>query len=350
MSPKANPRARKQALVVAAILHGALAAATGASGVPPEEAADPPASPSESPSELTLIPAFPGGRLFQLRFETDVIPSASLDDQGSVTTVRPGLRLRAAAPVTDRLTAQVVARYASTLYAFDGRQPWFGVDPPPLGTDPAPASNPFDDLHDARVSLQAAFELNRESHLLFTGERWSLLGEILGGARWERGAFDDGLHAGGGMALSYEYPRRLRIVLGFAVRTQVAQSGLRAVPIFSARWRVTDQLTLRSRGRGAQIEYQWSRRLMTYAAAFKTGSSWRLDRRVGVPSSAVLNDKQVRVGLGLEWRPHRQLRLHLEAGAVTSRELEVDVRGGGSLSQIDASPSAYLVVSLELRP
>ncbi len=342
----ANPRAHRPARVLAAILLCGLAVATPA-GAGPEEAADPPATPGDTPSELLLIPALPGERLFQLRLESEVIPNAGLEDKGSFTTVRPALRLRAAAPLADRLTGQIVARYASTLYSFEGRQPWFGNAPP---VTPAPSSNPFDDLHDARLSLQAAFELNQESHLLFSGERWALLGELFGGARWEAGAFDDGLLGGGGVALGYEYPRKLRLVLGFAMRSRIAESGFTVDPVFSARWRVTEDLTVRSRGRGAQIEYRWSRRLMTYATAFRTGSSWRLDRRSGVPSSTVLNDKQTRAGLGLEWRPHRQLRMHLELGAVVDRELEVDVRNGGSLSEIDGSPSAYLVVSFELRP
>jgi len=339
-----NARARKAAHLLAALLVLALGPARWSGAQPQQEAVDsPPSTAADTPSELLLIPAWPGSRVVQLRFESEVIPDAALQDSGAVTTVRSGLRLRAAAPVTDRLTLQAVARYSATLFSFEGRQLFFGANRPP-------ASNPFDDLHDTRLSLQSAFELNTDGHLFFAGERWALIAELFGGARWEHGAFGEGLLGGGGLALGYEFPGRLRVALGVALQTRIAESGVGVNPVFNVRWRATDHLTLRTRGRGGQIEYEWSPRLTTYAAAFKTGSSWRLDRRRGIPSSSVLNDQQLRCGLGLEWRPHRQLRLNLEIGTVVNRELEVDVRGARSLSSIDGSPSAYLVFSLGLRP
>jgi len=185
---------------------------------------------------------------------------------------------------------------------------------------------------------------------LFERERRSLLGELFGASRWEADAFAGGLLGGGGLALGYEFPGRLKIALGASVRTQLAESGVSIDPVFSVRWRVTRRLTLQSRGRGGEIGYEWSRDFRTYATAFRSGQSWRLERRRGVPGNTILSDQQLRCGLGLEWRPHSQLRLHLEIGAIATRTLEVDVRGQGTLSEIDASPSAYLVFALELRP
>jgi hypothetical protein len=290
-----------------------------------------------------LVPAFPGSGKLRLRFETLALPGAGLEDKGSVDMVRSGLRLRAPVRVTPRLTLQATGHYAVTHYGFEGKQDFFD------GRRRV-SSNPFGVFHEVSASLQSAFVLNPQGHLLFANEQWSLLGEVFGAARWERDAFTGGLLGGGGLAIGYQFPGRLQLALGVSLRSQIAENGLGVDSIFSVRWRVTDKLTVRTRGRGGQIEYEWSRRFLSYAAAFRSGQSWRLEKRQGVPGNSVLSDQQLRCGVGFEWRPHNQLRILLETGAIASRKIEVDVRGSGSLSEIDGDPSAYIVISFELRP
>lgn len=338
--PKATLQLLPPTLLLAFVL---VVGAPGSAGEQPDEASPPPGDIATSPSELVRVPAFPGARAIRLRLESELLPGAGLEDRGAVTMLRSGLRGRTAIPVSSRLTLQALARYASTLYAFDGKQDFFG------GARRR-SSDPFAPLHDAALSLQSAFLLHESGHLIFRGERWSLLGELFGRARWETGAFENGLLGGGGLAFGYEFPGRLQLALGVAVRTQVAESGLGVDPVFSVRWRVTKQLTLRTRGRGGLIEYHWNRRLMTYATVFQNGQSWRLDQRRGVPSGTVLSDQQLRCGLGLEWRPHRRLRIHLEAGAIATRTIALDAKDSRSLSRIDGDPSGYMVLSLEIRP
>jgi hypothetical protein len=324
-----------------------LALPAGSTAQEPAEKNDVPAplpgSDITTPSELVLVPAFPGSRALRLRLETLALPAAGLEDKGSVDMVRTGLRVRAPLSLTPRLTLQATGRYGLTHYGFDGEQDFFD------GARRV-SRDPFGVFHDASLSLQSAFVLNPQGHLFFAMERWSLLGEVFGAARWEDDAFGGGMFAGGGLAIGYEFPGRLQLALGVSLRSQIADNSLGVDPIFSLSWRVTQKLTLRTRGRGAQIEYRWSRRFLSYATAFRSGRSWRLEKRQGVPGNSILSDQQLRSGLGFEWLPHSQLRIQLETGVIATRQIEVDVRGSGSLSEIDGQPSAYLVVAFELRP
>ena len=58
----------------------------------------------------------------------------------------------------------------------------------------------------------------------------------------------------------------------------------------------------------------------------------------------------MRNGLGFEWALYKQLRVNFEISAIATRTLEVEARGHPKPSEMDGRPSAYFVISLELRP
>ena len=302
-----------------------------------------PGSITTTPSELVFLPAFPGAKALRLRIQNEVLPGAGLDDDGAVDRFRLGIQARGGLVPTKRLTLQATLRYASTHYGFDGVQDFFdGIR--------TRSSDPFGPFHDVSASLQSAFVLNPHDHLFLAQEEWSLLGELFGASRWEGDALGGGVLGGGGLAVGYELPNRLQLALGVSLRSKLAENSLGVDPVFSLRWRITKSLTLRTRGRGGELEYEWSGRFRSSLSVFRSGQSWRLEKRRGVPGSSIWSDQQLRASVGFEWRPHRQLRIQLETGAIVTRTLEVETRGRGSLSQIDGDPSAFLVIGVSLLP
>ncbi len=306
----------------------------------PEEPA--PETSAADLANVEILPAFPGLEALRLRFEGDFVPAGGLEDGADVSVYRPDLRLRVAVPIGDRAGIQLVTRFGSAHYEFDGATDFFGTG---LRSD-----DPFDPLFDAGIELQGSLLLNPGGSWLFEEERWSLLAALQGRARWESGAFSDGLTGGGGIALGYEIPRRLQLALGMSVGTRLAQSGANVGPIFSARWNVNDWLTLRSRERGAQVEVRLGPRLEAFAAGFITGKRWRLENRSDLPGGITFQDEQVRVGVGVEWKLSRRIRLNVESGVIAKRQLEVRVEGGDDLSDVDGDVAGYLGVRIDLRP
>ena len=295
----------------------------------------------EPATEDPFIPAFPGSRAVRLRLESDIVPKTSIEDGNDVETYSGNARLRVALPVSERVGAQVIARYAATTYEFDGSTDLFGTGPR--------RGNPFDEFHDLSLRLQGSVALNDTGSLLLEGEEWSLLAEGRGFTRFERGAFSDGFGGGFALAVGYSIPKRLDVALGFEVGVSAGDKSLRVRPAGNIRLRVTDDLVLSTRGRGVQAQYRWSRRLELYAAWFQSGEGWRLENRRGLPGRLRWQDKQSRALAGIEWKAHPQLRLRLEGGAVITRELQVQSRDG-DLSEVDGDPTGFLRFSLELRP
>ena len=159
----------------------------------------------DEPTENLLIPAFPGSRAFQLRFESDFVPNASIDHKNEVSSYGPSTRLRIAGPVSERVGLQLVAKYGVHFYDFEGSTDFFATG--------RRSGDPFDELHEAGVRLQAAFNLNDDAHVFAPSETWSLFTEVGGGTRREGSAVDQGFVGGGALALGYELPKHLELAV-----------------------------------------------------------------------------------------------------------------------------------------
>jgi len=289
-------------------------------------------------------PIFPTGYrigdAFRIRLQTRFLPAANFDGF-DVDLYEPSLRIQATLPLSRRVVLQLTGRFGAAIYDVDGVSDFTGT---------GASTYPFDDFLGSSLALQGAALLNDGGHLFVENERWSILANAFGRSDWEIGSFAAGLQGGGSVAIGYEIEDCVRIALGVSVESSDDGGGVGVSPAVSLRWNVTDQITLRNRGRGLQIEYRLNRKLEVFAAGFIDTTKARLGRRAGLPNDLTFRDKAVQAGLGFEWRLTPYLRMNAEAGVVAKRSLRVKSRELGTLWKEDGKPSAYLELRLELRP
>jgi hypothetical protein len=182
------------------------------------------------------------------------------------------------------------------------------------------------------------------------GEIWSVLVAGDARSRWEPGAFVDALTGTGVVAFGYEIDNLFRVAVGVRLGNRLGRNGIGVGPIANFKWDVTDRFTLRSRGRGLQLEYAFNRKLEVFAAGFFDGDRFLLDKRSGLPEDITFKDESVLAGAGFEWKISRHFRINIEVGAVAWRQMRVRSQRFGTLFKERAEPSAYLDVRFEARP
>ena len=309
--------------------------------------ADPSAATGKSVADDSThldTPPFPGRRhrdALRLNLDSRFLPGADLGP-GHTTLYRPELRGRVTLPVSDRAVLRVSGRVRISRYEFSGDPFRFGG---------VSLTGDSLNLYETRLAVQGAYRLNREqSSLLHQGEVWSLLGGAFAASEFESGSFDDGLSGGVALALGYQLDGALRVAAGVSVSTSIRGGGLDVGPTGTFRWNVTDDLTLRDRGFGVQLEYRLTPDVELFASGYRTSDEYRLRDVSGAPDELSFRDRQVLVGAGFEWKISRGLRLNVEAGAVTMRRVRLYSDHLGTLVSQRGDPSPYLELRMGVRP
>jgi hypothetical protein len=304
----------------------------------------------ESPLlDTPLSPALDIGSAFRIQANTFAAPDAAAGS-GHVSLTRPELGVRATWPVSDRLVLRIVTRVAESRYRFHG-DVWGGAVAHPFGPFPDADQLIGDrlDLHAARIAFEGAHRLGNDTHWFADGEQWAALGAVTIGSRWEDGAFRSGLSAGGALGFGYEIPKLLRVALGVSLATPLDQGEIDASPFFSLRWRPLDRVTLRTRELGLQAEFALTRSFEIYLTGFRSSDRFRLRDRFRPLGDLIFRDRHLRFGAGLEWSLVDWLRVDLEAGALTDRQLRVREDDRGTLLSRRPDASAYFEVRFEVR-
>src|SRR5262245_24948338 len=321
---------------------------------PAQDSAPPPERSTEEgvAGELGFLAAPPFPELaiteaVRMRLETFGAPDASVGS-GHVSLVRPQLSARATWFASERILSRIGIQLVESHYDFSGTV--WGTIIHPFSGQPIVADRLIGDLdlHAARVALDGAYRLSDQTHWLAQDERWSLIGSLFGGSRWENSEFDSGLAGGGAVGFGYEIPKRLRIALGVSVGTPIEDASAKLNPLFHLRWRPTDRIAVRSRELGLQAEFALTPVLGVYLTGFRSSDGYRLrDRdRLGDLS---FRDRYLRFGGGIDWTLANWLSLELEGGAITSRKLRVHEEHLGTLLSEDGDPSAFYEVRFEVR-
>lgn len=312
------------------------------------EEPDQPADDSTTPRPAGRIetanledPLFPEPRVrdaFRMRFQSRFMPSGNFDSF-DVDLYKPQVRLRASLPLAPWAALQLTTKLGTSRYDFD--------DVDILGS---PKQDVLSDFYEATIRLQAAARLNRGRSLFVKGEIWSVLVAGEGRSRWEPGVFVEALTGTGAVAFGYEIDDLIRIAVGLRVGSRIGRDSVGIGPIFSLKWDVTDRFTLRSRGRGLQLEYAFNPRFEVFATGFFDGDRFLLDARPGLPDDTTFKDESILAGAGFEWRMSKHFRVNVELGAVAWREMRVRSQRAGTLFKERAGPGAYIDVRFEARP
>lgn len=294
-------------------------------------------------------PAFPGDRVLdalRLQFESLFLPDADLGP-GHGSLYRPELRGRLTIPLSERAVLRTYAHGGMARYGFRGSDSFFGDSL---------------DLYRSRIGVQGAYQLNEPgTHWIFEKERWSLLANLYGAAEFEAGAFEEGLQAGGALALGFEIPGSLQLAAGVSVATGLHGGGVDVSPTGFGQWDITPAVTLRNRGLGLQLEYHWSPKLEVYTAGFRSSDRYALSNTLCSPpvcpgvtpvdlDDLTVLDRQWLTGAGFEWKLTEWLRVNTEAGVVAWRRLKVHSEDLGTILSYSGNPSAYVELRFEVRP
>jgi hypothetical protein len=326
--------------ICALALHAFVAGGAEADPNPPSVSAGPTGVDESIAIDEPIFPGLPSGAL-RLWLDSRFEPDAEVGD-AEVSLVEPGVKLRLRAPLGRRVGLQLTAAFRTSRYDVDDESALFEDC---AGTCPAP-----DEFYATSLAAQTAVQLNDAGYLLWDGEHWALLVEGIGRARWESGVFEDSLTGGGGLAIGYELPRRLRVALGAHIESSLGGGGVSVSPTVALRWDVAEWARLSNRGLGLQLELRPSRHFELFVAGYRTSSRFLLDSRPGLPSEALFRDRQWLVGGGIELKPWRLLRVAVEAGAIVDRRLSLRANDEGTLDSASADPSPYVAVRLEIRP
>jgi len=262
-------------------------------------------------------------------------------DEFRATSYEPAGRAKVTLPVAKNAAVRLVVRGSALLYDFgDVSTTLFGTPT---------SSDPFGNLYATGVQLQGGLRPDW-SGLFSEEERWSLVGEIAARSRWEDGAsFGSAVTTGGSLGVGYQIGDWLEIILGAGVSTSLFDGGVSASPIVEFDWRFAERWSVRTRGRGGQIEYDIADDLTVFAGGQMESRSYLMADRAGIGEGR-LRDKSVPVELGLRWDMNELVEMTLTGGAVLKHELRVNNEDGNEVGHVRAGPTPFVGVTFALRP
>lgn len=255
---------------------------------------------------------------------------------------QPEGRLMLTVPVAKNAGVRLLATGRVILYDFDGVSD--------LAGESSGSEKPFDSLNSWTLRLQGAYRLDENATLFSEEERWSVLVDAYGKARWESGSeISNSLTWGGSLGLGYKLAERLEVGAGLSIGTKLMGDGIGVSPFIEVDWRIDEDWTLRSYGMGLQLERRLTERLGLFARAQLEGSSYRLDDRGVAIGKGRIQVRQLPVGLGLRWDLARRLRVTAAAGAIAYQRLRVKDEDNDVVGSETADPSPYVMLRLDLR-
>jgi hypothetical protein len=256
---------------------------------------------------------------------------------------QPEGRLKLTVPVAKNAGLRLLGTGRVILYDFDGASDIAGDSP---GSE-----DPFGSLNSWTLRLQGAYFLDEDLTLFSKKERWSILVDAFGKARWESGSdLSDALTWGGTLAVGYKLAERLEVAAGLSIRTRLTKGGVGVSPLIEVDWRINDDWRLRSYGVGLEVERRLTESFRLFARARLEGRSYRLEDRGGTIGKGKIHIRQLPTALGLRWNLARRFRLTVALGAVAYHRLRVKSEDDDTIGSETADPSPYVVVRFDLRP
>jgi hypothetical protein len=259
-----------------------------------------------------------------------------------MTSYEPGGRVKVTLPVAENAAIRMVVRGSALLTDFDD------VSTDLFGTPTT--GDPFGNLYSTSFELQGGLRPGW-SGLISEDERWTLVAEGRARASWEDGAsFGSAVSAGGALGVGYQIGDWLEILVGAGASSRVVDGGISFSPVFEIDWRFAERWRLRSRGLGAQLEYDIDDTLTVFAAAQKQGRSYLTADRAALGGEGRLKNRSLPVSLGLRWDVSPLVEVTLVGGALLRQEMRTDDDHGNDVGKVRASPSPFVGITFELSP
>ena len=283
------------------------------------------------------------GELVQLRLYggSDFVIASDFDEF-EATSYEPGGRLKLTLPVARNAAVRVVVRGSALLTDFDE------VSTDLFGTPTT--GDPFDDLYATSFELQGGVRPGW-SGLFSDEERWTFVAEGRARARWERGAsFGSSFTGAGALGVGYQIGEWLEILVGAGASSRLLDEGVGFHPVFEVDWRFAERWRLRTRGQGAQLEYDVADALTVFAAAQRQSRSYLTEDRSALGGDGRLRNRSLPVSLGVRWDISDHVELTLVGGAVVKQEIETRNHDDDEVGHVRAGPAPFVGVTFEIRP
>ena len=283
------------------------------------------------------------GELVQVRLYTgsDFVIGSDFGEFDA-TSYDPGGRLKVTLPVAENAAIRMVARGSALLTDFDD------VSTDLFGTQTT--SDPFDNLYSTSLELQGGLRPDW-SGLISEEERWTFLAETRARANWESGAsFGSSVTVGGALGVGYQIGNWLEILVGAGVSSDLLDGGLSFSPVFEIDWRFAERWRVRSRGMGAQLEYDIDDALTIFTAVQRQSRTYLTADRVALGGDGRLRNRSLPVTLGLRWDISPHVEVTLVSGAVVKQELRTQDHHRNDVGHVRAGPAPFVGITFELRP
>ncbi len=283
------------------------------------------------------------GELVQVRLygESDFVVSSDFGEFDA-TSYEPGGRLKVTLPVARNAAIRLVARGSALLTDFDD------VSTNLFGTQTS--SDPFDDLYATSLQLQGGFRPGW-SGLFSDEERWAFLADAFARARWESGAsFTSSVTGGGALGVGYQIGDWLEVLVGGGASTRLLDNKIGFQPIFELDWRFADRWRVRTRGVGAQLEYDVEDGLTVFVSARRQSQSYLVDDRGPPVGEGRLRRRSLPVSLGVRWDMGDHAQVTLVAGAMLKQELRSQDEDREDVGHVRAGPAPFVGITFQLRP
>ncbi len=254
-----------------------------------------------------------------------------------VTTFRSSVHAKTRFLITQKWVGVLSSRYRITATEFGGNPNFIDA-----GRE---SGDPWDELHYFTARFRSRYALN---------DNWRLFAVAKLKSRFEDGAsFGDGVTSAGAFAVRYTIGKKFSVATGVSVGSKMQGSGVNIRPVVKLVWSITDVHRLETAGIGLRLRSRWNLELTTYVFGQYKRLRWRLDDRHDGPdgvNKGNLRDRKIPIGIGLQWRFNRMLRLRGNFGLTVYRELRVNDQDNDEVDKDKVSaPGVFGSISVEFR-
>lgn len=310
----------KTAVMAAAGTIAVLGTAAGAMAQQREQVADARARTTDrllGDISLSLTPRY------EHIFDTDLRDSQN----GSVQVNRAGATLKLGGPIAETLRWGLDTDYEASWYDFNDAS-----DLIPSGR------NPFQEVHQIRFTPTLFWRID---------ESWSLVGGPIIQFAGERDAdVGDAATYGGFIAANHRVSDTLSFSLGLRATSELESDGS-VIPLAGVTWKITDTVTLQTRGPSLEIAADVAQNLTLALFGEYQSREYRLADDAVIPEG-VMRDRRAKVGVELRWRAADWAMVTIEGGADVYQRFYFDDRNGDRVGADRTRPAPFVGASVEL--
>jgi hypothetical protein len=121
----------------------------------------------------------------------------------------------------------------------------------------------------------------------------------------------------------------------------MAEGGVRVLPVFQAKWKISDRFKLVVDGFQGRVTAKISEPFRLSVFGGIAGKRYRLEDRGGAIGKGTIRDRRAIAGLRADWRMNPHWRIRTELGSVIDQELKTEDSDGGDIDESHSKDPAF---------